>query len=79
MAAAMRRHVEAIVAQQVPTPRATGETRLTMPAPTDWNKQADECARCLYLQPTTWIEHIAELDIPFSENYSLQSILGDAI
>jgi len=28
---------------------------------------------------TSWIEHIAELDIPFSENYSLQSILGDAI
>ena len=38
MAAAMRRYVEAVVAQQVPIPRATGEPRLTMLAPTDWNR-----------------------------------------
>ena len=36
-----------------------GEARLTRPAPTAWNKQAEEYAQFLYLQPSTCVEDLA--------------------
>ena len=59
MTAAMRRYVEAVAAQLVPVAQGLGESRLTRPAPTDWNRQAEDYAQLLFLQPSASVEDTA--------------------